>query len=430
MSDNKRKFESQETRQDAHAINTEIANVGNFQTAMKILVSQALSGPLIGKGGTIISEINKSSNAQVRISSADSLYPGTSERVAVIRGEGPNVMVAIDKVVSRIFQTFTDNHERRRTSSTITNTSITDASQSQSSSITTPPSFTLKIVVPAAAAGCIIGKGGDRIRMIRDLHGCQLRMADAADPFNTKERVLTISAPTADPIIKGIQHVLLLMMQEPSACTYVTLETDYKPINNMLNMLNPLLYNGQQGGGGLGQQMYYGNNNNNTLTAATAAAMIPLLQQQQYQSQDMKRVRTDQSSQHEQQQQMYVAAYHHQQMLQQPSEQSVQFQMSTSLPDTSGLDILQPSYTTAGHNMTMTIGVADGLVGGLIGKGGMILKDIKDRTGVVIKVSQKGELLPGTDKRSVTVTGSYTQVQCAHAMVMQRLVDANRGPQR
>mmetsp|Transcript_23620 Transcript_23620/g.40145 ORF Transcript_23620/g.40145 Transcript_23620/m.40145 type:complete len:140 (+) Transcript_23620:1252-1671(+) len=72
-------------------------------------------------------------------------------------------------------------------------------------------------------------------------------------------------------------------------------------------------------------------------------------------------------------------------------------------------------------SMVTHIGVPDQMVGAIVGKGGLVLKTIIANTGASIKVSQKGEYIPGTNDRSITIEGSQQQIHNAHAEIMYRM---------
>lgn len=88
-------------------------------------------------------------------------------------------------------------------------------------------------------------------------------------------------------------------------------------------------------------------------------------------------------------------------------------------PNLSPLDHLHqaqshiPYGTTSASTVvpiSLTFGIPDRLVGGVVGKQGSIIKEVMALTGTVIKFAQKGVYLPGTENRAMTITGPYPQV--------------------
>lgn len=70
----------------------------------------------------------------------------------------------------------------------------------------------------------------------------------------------------------------------------------------------------------------------------------------------------------------------------------------------------------------MTMQVPDAVVPIILGKGGAIMREIQQRSGARIRVSQKGEYVPGTNDRLVTISApSHHQAHGAYLMVAQKI---------
>jgi RNA-binding protein Nova len=70
----------------------------------------------------------------------------------------------------------------------------------------------------------------------------------------------------------------------------------------------------------------------------------------------------------------------------------------------------------------MTMQVPDAVVPIILGKGGAIMREIQQRSGARIRVSQKGEYVPGTTDRIVTITApSHHEAHGAYLMVAQKI---------
>ncbi|XP_030896769.1 RNA-binding protein Nova-2 [Leptonychotes weddellii] len=67
------------------------------------------------------------------------------------------------------------------------------------------------------------------------------------------------------------------------------------------------------------------------------------------------------------------------------------------------------------------IAVPENLVGAILGKGGKTLVEYQELTGARIQISKKGEFLPGTRNRRVTITGSPAATQAAQYLISQRV---------
>jgi len=71
---------------------------------------------------------------------------------------------------------------------------------------------------------------------------------------------------------------------------------------------------------------------------------------------------------------------------------------------------------------SMTMQVPDAVVPIILGKGGAIMREIQDRSGARIRVSQKGEYVQGTTDRIVTITAAtHHEAHSAYLMVAQKI---------
>ncbi|TNN38013.1 Poly(rC)-binding protein 3 [Liparis tanakae] len=76
---------------------------------------------------------------------------------------------------------------------------------------TSKPPVTLRLVVPASQCGSLIGKGGSKIKEMRESTGAQVQVAGDMLP-NSTERAVTISgAPEA--IIQCVKQICVVMLE-------------------------------------------------------------------------------------------------------------------------------------------------------------------------------------------------------------------------
>ncbi|XP_074857001.1 poly(rC)-binding protein 3 isoform X3 [Carettochelys insculpta] len=81
------------------------------------------------------------------------------------------------------------------------------------STATSKPPVTLRLVVPASQCGSLIGKGGSKIKEIRESTGAQVQVAGDMLP-NSTERAVTISG-TPDAIIQCVKQICVVMLESP-----------------------------------------------------------------------------------------------------------------------------------------------------------------------------------------------------------------------
>ncbi|KAG8546270.1 hypothetical protein GDO81_019352 [Engystomops pustulosus] len=79
------------------------------------------------------------------------------------------------------------------------------------STVTSKPPVTLRLVVPASQCGSLIGKGGSKIKEIRESTGAQVQVAGDMLP-NSTERAVTISG-TPDAIIQCVKQICVVMLE-------------------------------------------------------------------------------------------------------------------------------------------------------------------------------------------------------------------------
>uniref|UniRef100_A0A8C5BZM2 Zgc:110045 n=1 Tax=Gadus morhua TaxID=8049 RepID=A0A8C5BZM2_GADMO len=81
------------------------------------------------------------------------------------------------------------------------------------SNVTSKPPVTLRLVIPGSQCGSLIGKGGSKIKEIRETTGAQVQVAGDMLPDST-ERAVTISgAPQA--ITQCVRHICSVMLESP-----------------------------------------------------------------------------------------------------------------------------------------------------------------------------------------------------------------------
>jgi len=70
-----------------------------------------LCGFLIGKAGSIISDMIKTTGARIKFSQMNELFPGGSDRVVVITGSTTCVRSAVELIVSKLFEVYSYLHD-------------------------------------------------------------------------------------------------------------------------------------------------------------------------------------------------------------------------------------------------------------------------------------------------------------------------------
>ncbi|KAG2471013.1 PCBP4 protein, partial [Polypterus senegalus] len=102
--------------------------------------------------------------------------------------------------------------------------------------VTSTPPVTLRLVIPASQCGSLIGKGGSKIKEIRESTGAQVQVAGDLLP-NSTERGVTISG-TPDAIIQCVKQICAVILESPPKGATIP----YRPIPTQ----GPLLISGNQ----------------------------------------------------------------------------------------------------------------------------------------------------------------------------------------
>uniref|UniRef100_A0A3P9QC56 Poly(rC) binding protein 4 n=1 Tax=Poecilia reticulata TaxID=8081 RepID=A0A3P9QC56_POERE len=79
--------------------------------------------------------------------------------------------------------------------------------------VTSKPPVTLRLVIPASQCGSLIGKGGSKIKEIRETTGAQVQVAGDLLP-NSTEREVTISGGQ-DTIIQCVKLICTVILESP-----------------------------------------------------------------------------------------------------------------------------------------------------------------------------------------------------------------------
>ncbi|XP_072910409.1 poly(rC)-binding protein 3 isoform X5 [Hemitrygon akajei] len=153
---------------------------------IRLLMHGKEVGSIIGKKGETVKKMREETSARINIS----------------EGSCPERIVTITGPTDTIFKAF----------SMIANKFEEDVNASMTSSpVASKPPVTLRLVVPASQCGSLIGKGGSKIKEIRETTGAQVQVAGDMLP-NSTERTVTISG-TPDAIVQCVKQICVVMLE-------------------------------------------------------------------------------------------------------------------------------------------------------------------------------------------------------------------------
>lgn len=160
--------------------------------SMRLLMQGKEVGSIIGKKGEIVKRFREESGAKINIS--DGSCP---ERVVTVTGSTEAIFTAF-KLICAKFEEFLGQMYQNNGGS---------GSGSQR------PPITLRLIVPASQCGSLIGKGGSKIKEIREVTGASIQVASEMLP-NSTERAVTVSG-TSEAITQCIYHICCVMLESP-----------------------------------------------------------------------------------------------------------------------------------------------------------------------------------------------------------------------
>nr|CAD7259723.1 unnamed protein product [Timema shepardi] len=163
------------------------------QLTIRLIMQGKEVGSIIGKKGEIVKRFREESGAKINIS--DGSCP---ERIVTVTGPTNSIFKAFTLICKKFEEWCSQFQEMQ--------------GAPNNSGIPRPP-ITLRLIVPASQCGSLIGKGGSKIKEIREVTGASIQVASEMLP-NSTERAVTISG-TSEAITQCIYHICCVMLESP-----------------------------------------------------------------------------------------------------------------------------------------------------------------------------------------------------------------------
>ncbi|XP_045909801.1 poly(rC)-binding protein 3 isoform X1 [Micropterus dolomieu] len=328
----------------------------NVTLTIRLLMHGKEVGSIIGKKGETVKKMREESGARINISEGN-----CPERIVTITGPTDTIFKAFAMIAYKFEE---------------------DIINSMSNSpATSKPPVTLRLVVPASQCGSLIGKGGSKIKEMRESTGAQVQVAGDMLP-NSTERAVTISG-TPEAIIQCVKQICVVMLESPPKGA--TIPYRPKPAST------PVIFSGGQAYTIQGQ---YAIPHPDQLTKLHQLAMqqtpfTPLGQTTP----------------------AFPGTRFHLSLLE--SEISFLIRLLTN----SGLDASPPAST---HELT----IPNDLIGCIIGRQGTKINEIRQMSGAQIKIANAME---GSSERQITITGTPANISLAQYLINARLTSEVTG---
>ncbi len=357
---------------------------------------------IIGNGGSTVTKLMAETVTVIKFSPGRECYPGTSERVCIVTGK----IEAITHALQVVFDTLvgTTHPRGEEILESLTN---------------------FKMLVSNIASGMIIGKSGSTIKALKNEFGVNLQVS-SKDENSLPERTLTITGERHN-VLGVISRILQHTIGDPEASKWKRLtrygksSTPQGSANSISNSIglppSRTLTQSPQG-------IMAAQSNSLAQSAASlcygAAAMpnnsdaasqfLAFLQQQQQQAQAQSVFTAFQNQKDPFPQAQLSYAYSQ-------SLAGVSSYYSKYNPVmVDGVNLQVPGATVS----TMEMAVPEVMTSAIANS--QIIMDIKQSTGVRIELTGKGEYIPGTYNRKLTIIGPILSVQSAHMIFMQKII--------
>lgn len=229
------------------------------------------------------------------------------------------------------------------------------------------PLVTLRLIIPASQCGSLIGRGGAKIKEVRELTGAAIQVAPDVLP-NSTERVVTISG-SVDSLKSCAYQICMIMVESPPKGYTIP----YRP----KPALNPMLLA--------------------AATAGQAAAAYNLPGQFALSAHpDVNRLFVANNP--------LAAAF---------NPTAANLRAAAASGQAAAALSAVASQSISSHEMT----IPNGLIGCVIGKGGSKINEIRQLSGATIKISNSEE---GTKNRTVTINGAPEAINLAQYLITAR----------
>ncbi|XP_034143286.1 poly(rC)-binding protein 4 isoform X2 [Esox lucius] len=336
----------------------------NVTLTLRLLMHGKEVGSIIGKKGETVKRIREESSARINISEGS-----CPERIITITGPTECVFRAFTMITLKLEEDLT--------------TLVANGT------VTSKPPVTLRLVIPASQCGSLIGKGGSKIKEIRETTGAQIQVAGDLLP-NSTERGVTISG-AQDAIIQCVKLICTVILESPPKGATIPYRPSPSPGTVMIS----------------GNQVF----------EASEYGSHPLFQMTQggLDLQQTYAVQNQYGIPHSE------LAKLHQLSMQQQAVQLSQQQANSVMPGFSYLSVFPAGMDSNSQTTSQELLIPNDLIGSIIGRQGTKINEIRQVSGAQIKI---GSQLDSTSDRHVTITGSPISINLAQYLITSCLETA------
>ncbi|XP_016887499.1 RNA-binding protein Nova-2 isoform X3 [Cynoglossus semilaevis] len=423
---------------------------------LKVLIPSYAAGSIIGKGGQTIVQLQKETGATIKLSKSKDFYPGTTERVCLIQGTVEALNGVHDFIAEKVREMPQSTQKTEPVSILQPQTTVNPDRVKQA-----------KLIVPNSTAGLIIGKGGATVKAVMEQSGAWVQLSQKPEGINLQERVVTISGEP-EQNRKAVEIIVQKIQEDPqsSSCLNISYSNITGPVANSNPTGSPYANStevmpaaaaaaaatassllGQAGLAGVGAfpatmsslsgndllaitsalntLASYGYNTNSLGLGLNPAAASGVLAAVAANANPAAAAAANLLASYASD--ASTSAAH-------PAAGLGGFSLGSLAAATGATNgylsaasplvassLLATEKLAEGAKEIVEIAVPENLVGAILGKGGKTLVEYQELTGARIQISKKGEFIPGTRNRKVTITGSQAATQAAQYLISQRI---------
>ncbi|XP_069580686.1 poly(rC)-binding protein 4-like isoform X1 [Brachyistius frenatus] len=324
---------------------------------LRLLMHGKEVGSIIGKKGETVKRIREESSARVNISEGS-----CPERIITITGATDSVFRAFTMITYKLEEDL--------------NVLVANGT------ISSKPPVTLRLVIPASQCGSLIGKGGAKIKEIRESTGAQIQVAGDLLP-NSTERGVTISG-NQDSVIQCVKLICTVILESPPKGATIP----YRPSPSPAALLIA------------GNQVFEAPEFAPHPLYSVAQGGLDLQQDALFQAYTLQNQYGIPHSE--------LAKLH--QLSMQQGLSPIAQPASTIMP---GMD--------SNSQTSQELLIPNDLIGSIIGRQGTKINEIRQVSGAQIKI---GSQLDGTSDRHVTITGTPVSINLAQYLITSCLETA------
>ncbi|XP_055856500.1 poly(rC)-binding protein 3 isoform X1 [Episyrphus balteatus] len=367
--------------------NTPIRDDPSVTLTIRLIMQGKEVGSIIGKKGEIVNRFREESGAKINISD----------------GSCPERIVTVSGTTSAIYSAFTLITKKFEEWCSQFNDVGASGGKTQ---------IPIRLIVPASQCGSLIGKGGSKIKEIRNSTGCSIQVASEMLP-NSTERAVTLSG-SAEQITQCIYQICLVMLESPPKGATIP----YRPKPQVSGPV--ILANGQA----------YTIQGNYAVPAQETCPVFPLALAGGLHA-GLSGL-TDPLLKGAHLAGAIPAAHHLQQLpdvAKNPLAGLAALGLAGMAPtNTGGLNPtaalaalagsqLRTSNTNRTQQQQHEMTVSNDLIGCIIGKGGTKIAEIRQISGAMIRISNCEEREGGNTDRTITISGNPDSVALAQYLI-------------